>query len=76
MFPKLGMYVYMFNAITGTFLSVLRVFVLYIVAFGLTFYVLMQNQVCTFVTLKIELEFCVQICNFYKCIEFHEGCSL
>ncbi len=39
------MYVYMFSAITATFIGVLRVFVLYIVAFGLTFYVLMQNQV-------------------------------
>ena len=44
------MYVYMFSAITGTFISVLRVFFLYIVAFGLTFYVLMQNQVCTLIS--------------------------
>ena len=45
MLPRLGMYVYMFNAITGTFFMVLRVFFIYIIAFGLTFYLLMKNQV-------------------------------
>ena len=43
--PSHWVYVYMFSAITETFVRVIQVFIFYVIAFGLTFYVLLQNQV-------------------------------
>lgn len=43
-FPRFGIYVVMFKDILNTFLQFAVVFFLFIVAFGLGFYVLLQNQ--------------------------------
>ena len=49
-FPELGIYVVMFKYILYTFFKFALVFLLFIVAFGMGFYCLIQNQVlfCTY----------------------------
>jgi transient receptor potential cation channel subfamily A protein 1 len=44
-FPALGIYVVMFKDILNTFIQFFIVFVLFIIAFALGFYTLLQNQV-------------------------------
>ena len=46
--PFLGIYVIMFFDILKTFMQFGLVFVIFIVAFGLGFHLLLINQVCTF----------------------------
>lgn len=46
-FPKLGIYVVMFRYILYTFFKFFIVFLLFIIAFGLGFFCLLQNQVNT-----------------------------
>ncbi|XP_052810784.1 transient receptor potential cation channel subfamily A member 1 homolog isoform X1 [Mya arenaria] len=43
-FPKIGIYVVMFNSILRTFFEFFIVFLLFIIAFGFGFFVLIQNQ--------------------------------
>ena len=43
--PKIGIYVVMFNNILHTFFKFFIVFLLFIIAFGLGFFCLIQNQV-------------------------------
>ena len=50
-FPKIGIYVVMFNSILRTFFEFFIVFLLFIIAFGLGFFVLIQNQVSLVSTL-------------------------
>ena len=45
-FPKLGIYVVMFTDIFKTFAQFFIIFMLFIVAFGLGFYMLLNEQVC------------------------------
>ena len=52
-FPKIGIYVVMFNSILRTFFEFFIVFLLFIIAFGLGFFVLIQNQVSLVSTLFV-----------------------
>ena len=65
--PRFGIYVVMFTDVLITFIQFFPVFFLFIIAFALAFYALLQNQVSRlFYTLLSSLPFNVQIftpCN-------------
>ena len=43
-FPKLGIYVVMFTSILYTFMKFFVIYVLFIIAFGLAFYTLLDDK--------------------------------
>ena len=45
-FPALGIYVVMVTEILKTFARFFVIFFLFVIAFGLSFHLLLQNQVC------------------------------
>ena len=56
-FPRFGIYIVMFTDILQTFLTFLPVFFLFVVAFSLAFFMLMQNMVS-----RSNCQLCYNIC--------------
>lgn len=61
-FPRFGIYVVMFKDILNTFLQFAVVFFLFIVAFGLGFFTILQNQASLFICLSVHLSACLYVC--------------
>ena len=61
-FPRFGIYVVMFKDILNTFLQFAVVFFLFIVAFGLGFFTILQNQASLFICLSVCLSICLPVC--------------
>ena len=61
-FPRFGIYVVMFKDILNTFLQFAFVFFLFIVAFGLGFFTILQNQASLFICLSVCPSVCLFVC--------------
>ena len=60
-FPKIGIYVVMFTSVLYTFMKFFIIYVLFIVAFGLAFYTLLDTKQVG--KLKLSLNACFKNCG-------------